>query len=173
MVTVTRDGQQQNIAAQEIVKGDVVHIKTGEKIPADFRVFRIDGDLQLDNSPLSGESIGCSAALECGDKGKDNALEAKNLAFFSTNCKEGRGSGIVIRIGVDTFIGKIANLASDAGSNETTLQREINRFIKLIACIAVYSFSHFSKNFLFFSLISLILFSSSFIFLLSDFLYFI
>ena len=137
MVTVTRDGQQQNIAAQEIVKGDVVHIKTGEKIPADFRVFRIDGDLQLDNSPLTGESIACSAALECGDKGKDNALEAKNLAFFSTNCKEGRGSGIVIRIGADTFMGKIANLASDAGSGETTLQREINRFIKLIACIAV------------------------------------
>ena len=137
MVTVTRDGQQQNIAAQEIVKGDVVHIKTGEKIPADFRVFRIDGDLQLDNSPLTGESIACSAALECGDKGKDNALEAKNLAFFSTNCKVGRGSGIVIRIGADTFMGKIANLASDAGSGETTLQREINRFIKLIACIAV------------------------------------
>ena len=137
IVTVTRDGQQKSIAAQEIVKGDVVHVKTGEKIPADFRVFKIDGDLQLDNSPLTGESIACSAAVECGDKGKDNALEAKNLAFFSTNCKEGRGSGIVIRIGADTFMGKIANLASDAGSDETTLQREINRFIKLIACIAV------------------------------------
>ena len=137
IVTVTRDSQQQNISAQEIVKGDVVHVKTGEKIPADFRVFVIEGDLQLDNSPLTGESIACSASLECGDKGKDNALEAKNLAFFSTNCKEGRGGGIVIRIGADTFMGKIANLASDAGSDETTLQREINRFIKLIACIAV------------------------------------
>ena len=137
MVTVTRDGEQKSVAAQEIVKGDVVHVKTGEKIPADFRVFTIEGDLQLDNSPLTGESIACSAALECGDKGKDNALEAKNLAFFSTNCKEGRGGGIVIRIGADTFMGKIANLASDAGSDETTLQREINRFIKLIACIAV------------------------------------
>ena len=137
IVTVTRDSQQINIAAQEIVKGDVVHVKTGEKIPADFRVFSIDGDLQLDNSPLTGESIACSASLECGEKGKDNALEAKNLAFFSTNCKEGRGAGIVIRIGADTFMGKIANLASDTGSDETTLQREINRFIKLIACIAV------------------------------------
>ena len=137
IVTVTRDSQQQNISAQEIVKGDVVHVKTGEKIPADFRVFVIEGDLQLDNSPLTGESIACSAALECGDKGRDNALEAKNLAFFSTNCKEGRGGGIVIRIGADTFMGKIANLASDAGSGETTLQKEIDRFIKLIACIAV------------------------------------
>ena len=136
-VTVTRNGEKQNISAKEIVKGDVVHIKTGEKIPADFRVFSIEGDLQLDNSPLTGESIACSAALECGDKGKDNALEAKNLAFFSTNCKEGRGAGIVIRIGADTFMGKIANLASDAGNSETTLQREINRFIKLVACIAV------------------------------------
>ena len=136
-VTVTRNGVKENISAKDVVKGDVVHIKTGEKIPADFRVFSIEGDLQLDNSPLTGESIACSAALECGDKGKDNALEAKNLAFFSTNCKEGRGAGIVIRIGADTFMGKIANLASDAGGGETTLQREINRFIKLVACIAV------------------------------------
>ena len=137
IVTVTRDGQQQNVAAQEIVKGDVVHVKTGEKIPADFRVFIIEGDLQLDNSPLTGESIAISASTECGDKGKDNALEAKNIAFFSTNCKQGRGGGIVIRIGADTFMGKIADLASNAGSDETTLQREINRFIKIIACIAV------------------------------------
>ena len=72
-VTVTRNGQKENISAKEIVKGDVVHIKTGEKIPADFRVFNIEGDLQLDNSPLTGESIACSAAIECCHKGKYNA----------------------------------------------------------------------------------------------------
>ena len=45
-VPATRNGQKENISAKEIVKGDVVHIKTGEKIPADFRVFSIDGDVQ-------------------------------------------------------------------------------------------------------------------------------
>ena len=137
LCTVTRDGQQQNIPAKEVVRGDVIHVKTGEKIAADFRVFVIEGDLQLDNSPLTGESIACSAAVECGDKGKDNALEAKNLAFFSTNVKEGRGGGVCIRIGANTFMGKIADLASNAESESTTLEREINRFIKIVACIAV------------------------------------
>ena len=136
-VLVTRDGNTVTIPATEIVKGDVVHIKTGEKVPADLRIFSIFGDLQFDNSPLTGESIAVSATKECGEKGKDNALEATNLAFFSTNCKEGRGIGVCIRIGSDTFMGKIADLASSAEAGETTLQKEINHFIKIIAIVAI------------------------------------
>ena len=136
-VMVVRDGQQITINAIDVVRGDVVLIKTGEKVPVDMRIFVIEGDLQLDNSPLTGESIAISASKECGEKGKLNALEAKNIAFFSTNCKEGRGTGVCIRIGSDTFMGKIADLAASAEAQATTLQVEINRFIKLIACIAV------------------------------------
>ena len=137
IVRVTRNGEEVQIPAQDIVKGDVVHLKTGEKVPADLRIFVLEGDLQVDNSPLTGESIAVSASRECGDKGKTNALEARNLAFFSTNVKEGRGTGICIRIGADTFMGKIADLASSAEAEATTLQIEINRFIKIIACVAV------------------------------------
>ena len=136
-VMVTRGGTTVTIPATELVKGDVVHIKTGEKVPADLRLFSIFGDLQFDNSPLTGESIAISATKECGEKGKENALEATNLAFFSTNCKEGRGIGVCIRIGSDTFMGKIADLASSAESGETTLQREINHFIKIIAIVSI------------------------------------
>ena len=125
-VIVTRDGKEETIPAQNIVKGDVVHISSGEKVPADLRIFTIEGDLQFDNSPLTGESIPVEATKECGEKGRENALEATNIAFFSTNCKEGTGVGVCIRIGSDTFMGKIADLASSASSGETTLQREIN-----------------------------------------------
>ena len=138
-VVVTRGGQNVTVPANEIVKGDVVHIKTGEKVPADLRIFSIFGDLQFDNSPLTGESIAISATKECGEKGKENALEATNLAFFSTNCKEGKGIGVCIRIGSETFMGKIADLASNAGSGETTLQREINHFIKMISVVCICS----------------------------------
>ena len=71
-VVVTRGGQNVTVPANEIVKGDVVHIKTGEKVPADLRIFSIFGDLQFDNSPLTGESIAISATKECGEKGKEN-----------------------------------------------------------------------------------------------------
>ena len=138
-VIVTRDGKEQTIPSQNIVKGDVVHIHMGEKVPADLRIFTIEGDLQFDNSPLTGESIAVGATKECGDKGRDNALEATNLAFFSTNCKEGRGIGVCIKIGSETFMGKIADLASNASSGETTLQREINNFIFWIALVSICS----------------------------------
>ena len=138
-VIVTRDGKEQTIPSQNVVKGDVVHIHMGEKVPADLRIFTIEGDLQFDNSPLTGESIAVAATKECGEKGRENALEATNLAFFSTNCKEGRGIGICIRIGSDTFMGKIADLASNASAGETTLQREINNFIFWIASVAICS----------------------------------
>ena len=136
-VIVTRDGKEETIPAQNIVKGDVVHISSGEKVPADLRIFTIEGDLQFDNSPLTGESIPVEATKECGEKGRENALEATNIAFFSTNCKEGRGVGVCIRIGSDTFMGKIADLASSASSGETTLQREINNFIFWIALVSI------------------------------------
>ena len=138
-VIVTREGKDETIPSQNIVKGDVVHIRMGEKVPADLRIFTIEGDLQFDNSPLTGESIAVAATKECGEKGRENALEATNLAFFSTNCKEGRGVGICIKIGSETFMGKIADLASNASSGETTLQREINNFIFWIALVAICS----------------------------------
>ena len=138
-VIVTRDGKETTIPAVNIVKGDVVHIHLGEKVPADLRIFTIEGDLQFDNAPLTGESIAVSATKDCGEKGRDNALEATNLAFFSTNCKEGRGTGVCIRIGTETFMGKIADLASNASAGETTLQREINNFIFWIAVVSICS----------------------------------
>lgn len=109
VVNVVRNKKTETIPASDLVKGDVVLIRTGEKVPADLRIFDIKGELQFDNSPLTGESIAINATKECGEKGAENALEATNLAFFSTNCKDGAGTGIVIRIGRDTFMGKIAD----------------------------------------------------------------
>src|SRR5690606_15317432 len=63
--------------------------------------------------------------------------EALNIIYFSTLIKEGEGIGVVTAIGSDTFMGKIADLASSSESNITTLQIEINKFIKLIAIIAI------------------------------------
>jgi len=136
-VIVTRDGKETSIPAVNVVKGDVVHIHLGEKVPADLRIFVIEGDLQFDNAPLTGESIAVPATRECGEKGRTNALEATNLAFYSTNCKEGRGQGVCIKIGIDTFMGKIADLANNADSGETTFQIELNDFIFKIAAVSI------------------------------------
>jgi len=91
--------------------------------------------MRVDNSSLTGESDPLLRTVECTNK--ENPLETDNLAFFGTLVKEGIGKGIVIQIGDETVIGQIANLASSAGTQISPLRREINRFILIIACIAV------------------------------------
>ncbi len=135
-VTVIRNGNISKIPGINLVRGDVVKITAGEKIQADMRIFT-SNDLQIDNSPLTGESIPIKLSSNCGEKGLSNPLEAKNIAFFSTLCKNGSGTGVVIQTGANTFMGKIADLAFSAETNETTLQKEINHCIKVIAISSV------------------------------------
>src|SRR5882672_1370941 len=127
-----RDGQKYTVPAEDLVVGDVVEVKGGDRIPADIRVVSASG-CKVDNSCLTGESEPQSRSM---DNTSDNPLETKNLAFFSTNCVEGTGKnfnkhltsfnlflwaarGIVINTGDRTIMGRIANLASGLEMGET------------------------------------------------------
>ena len=133
---VIRNGEKVLVSGIDVVPGDVVHVKTGDKIPADLRMF-VATEFEVDEAPLTGESLPVKKKLQCGEKGKEDPLEAHNLAFFSTLCRNGSGVGVVIKTGSDTFMGRIADLASSAEASITTLQKEIDHFIKLIAIIAI------------------------------------
>jgi sodium/potassium-transporting ATPase subunit alpha len=91
--------------------------------------------MKVDNSSLTGESILLIRTIECTSP--ENPLETKNLAFFGTLCKEGNGKGVVINTADRTVIGQIANLATSAQNDMTTLRKELNRFILIIAAIAI------------------------------------
>ena len=92
--------------------------------------------MKVDNSSLTGESDALSRSPEAGALA---ALEARNLAFFSTNCVDGNGYGIVIAIGDNTVMGSIAKLVSNIKNEKTPIAIEISRFVKLITVIAVLS----------------------------------
>ena len=94
-----------------LVVGDVVVIKLGDKIPADVRIIESLG-MKVDNSSLTGETELLDRIPESTN---DNPLETKNIAFFSTLAKEGAGRGVVFATGDRTFIGQIASLAASAG----------------------------------------------------------
>ena len=132
--TVIRDGQKHTFPADQLVVGDVVEVKGGDRIPADLRIVVAQG-CKVDNSCLTGESEPQSRSP---DFTNDNPLETKNLAFFSTNCVEGTAKGIVINTGDRTIMGRIANLASGLEMGETPIAREINHFIHLITGVAVF-----------------------------------
>lgn len=86
-------------------------IELGKKIPADLRIIDSQG-MKVDNSSLTGETDLLTRSSKCTN---DNPLETKNVAFFSTLCREGSGTGVVFATGDKTFIGQVANLATAAG----------------------------------------------------------
>ena len=130
---VVRDNQQMRIAVEELVKGDVVLVQGGDRVPADLRIIH-SNKLKVEASSVTGES----APIQCTvDATSEISVHSKNLAFNSANCMEGDAVGVVIRTGDDTMIGMVARLAGTESSGETTLQREISRFVKFIAVLAL------------------------------------
>jgi len=129
-----RDGEKVNIKAQELTLGDVIEVKFGDRMPADMRVVESTG-MKVDNSSLTGESEPQSRSNE---NTHENPLETKNIAFFSTNVVEGTAKGVVINIGDNTVMGRIAGLASGLESGDTPIAKEIAHFIHLITGVAVF-----------------------------------
>nr|CAH1755607.1 Na,K-ATPase alpha 1B [Oncopeltus fasciatus] len=129
-----RQGEKVTIRAEEIVLGDVVEVKFGDRIPADIRIIEARG-FKVDNSSLTGESEPQSRGIEMTN---DNPLETKNLAFFSTNAVEGTAKGVVISCGDRTVMGRIAGLASGLDTGETPIAKEIHHFIHIITGVAVF-----------------------------------
>merc|ERR1740131_680460 len=90
---------------------------------------------KVDNSSLTGES---EPQARSPDFTHENPLETKNLAFFSTNAVEGTATGIVVNIGDNTVMGRIAGLASGLSTGETPIAKEIAHFIHIITGVAVF-----------------------------------
>jgi sodium/potassium-transporting ATPase subunit alpha len=129
-----RNGEKLTLKADQLTLGDIIEVKFGDRMPADMRIIECTG-FKVDNSSLTGESEPQSRGKEFTH---DNPLETKNLAFFSTNAVEGTATGMVVMIGDNTVMGRIAGLASGLESGETPIAKEIAHFINLITAVAVF-----------------------------------
>merc|ERR1712214_115864 len=131
---IIRNGEKIELKAEELTLGDIIEVKFGDRVPADMRVLESRG-FKVDNSSLTGESEPQSRGPE---KTHDNPLETRNIGFFSTNAVEGTAKGIVVNIGDNTVMGRIAGLASGLESGETPIAKEIAHFIHIITGVAVF-----------------------------------
>nr|AUG84438.1 NaKATPase [Platynereis dumerilii] len=131
---VIRNNEKLNVHAEELVVGDVIEVKFGDRIPADIRVVYANS-FKVDNSSLTGESEPQTRTAEFTN---DNPLETRNLAFFSTNAVEGTAKGVVVSTGDRTVMGRIAGLASGLETGKTPIAIEIEHFIHLITGVAVF-----------------------------------
>ncbi|KAI4538854.1 hypothetical protein MG293_011121, partial [Ovis ammon polii] len=130
---VIRDSEKKTIPADQLVVGDIVEIKGGDRVPADIRILSTQG-CKVDNSSVTGES---EPQARCCEFTHESPLETKNIAFFSTTCLEGTATGMVISTGDRTIIGQIASLASTVKDLKTPIAIEIEHFVHIVAGVAV------------------------------------
>ncbi|XP_054549519.1 sodium/potassium-transporting ATPase subunit alpha-4 isoform X2 [Talpa occidentalis] len=131
---VIRGGVKMHINVEDVVLGDLVEMKGGDRVPADIRIISAQG-FKVDNSSLTGESEPQTRSPEFTH---ENPLETSNICFFSTNCVEGTARGIVIATGDATVMGRIATLTSGLAMVQSPISIEIEHFIHLITSVAVF-----------------------------------
>jgi len=123
---VVREGKQISIKAELLVPGDIVFLQSGDKVPADLRLFREKG-LQVQEAALTGESIAVDKIVESVPE-KSVIGDRRCIAYSSTLVTHGQGSGIVIKTGADTEIGRISTLVSEVESVTTPLLLQMAQF---------------------------------------------
>ena len=137
-----RDGVKTTVSAMELVPGDVVFLQSGDKIPADLRLFRLK-NLQIDEAPLTGESMSVTKSIDTLD-GDVPLADRLNLAFAGTLVTTGTAAGIVTETGDRTQIGHIAYMLHEVEGVDTPLIRRLAQFSKVITvaivlfCVAIF-----------------------------------
>ncbi|MDP2655384.1 MAG: HAD-IC family P-type ATPase [bacterium] len=131
--TVVRDGVEISIPDYEVVRGDILILREGEKVPSDARVIVANG-LKLDEASLTGESEPVGKTAEVIHKENLPAAEQKNTVFKGTNVVIGNGQAVVVTTGVNTVIGTIAKQIS-AIDTEIPLKTNIRYLSRAIIAV--------------------------------------
>ena len=136
IVSVTRDDETFSIPAAEVVVGDIINIKAGDVVPADGRVIKAN-ELEINESALTGESMPIDKTSQ--DISKDDLIinDQKNMLFSGTFCVKGAGKYVVCNVGMNTELGKIANLITSAKNKKTPLQNSLDHFSKNLAFLII------------------------------------
>jgi Ca2+-transporting ATPase len=134
--TVVRSQQTQEVAASKLVPGDIVLLEAGNKVPADLRLIH-SAQLHVDESALTGESVTVAKHTQALPDSADSALgDRLNMAFKGTTATHGRARGLVVATGVNTELGKVAQLL-DPEDRTTPLQRRLAAFGKRLALVVI------------------------------------
>ncbi|MBW2160486.1 MAG: cation-translocating P-type ATPase [Deltaproteobacteria bacterium] len=135
-VTVIRDGQEIELPARELVPGDLILLRAGDKVAADARLVE-SVNLQADEAALTGESVPVEKNTEPLD-GEDLALgDRSNMVFGGTIATYGRGRAVVVGTGMNTQFGRIAQMLQSVESGKTPLQRTLDKLGRVLAVAAL------------------------------------
>ena len=141
---VLREGEESVVPASELVPGDIVYLEDGCIVPADIRIIQ-DSNLKVQEAALTGESVpsekdGPTVLPEDAPLG-----DRINMAYSSSVVMYGNATGIVVGTGMNTEVGKIANLLDEQDETDTPMKRTLNSVGKtlslggLIGCVVIFA----------------------------------
>jgi Ca2+-transporting ATPase len=134
---VIREGKRLNILAENIVPGDVIVLQGGYLIPADIRITE-EKDLKVNEAALTGEWLAVSKSSEKVEQGTSIA-EKTNMAWMGTLIESGYGTGVVVSIGKNTQLGKIAESLGTINEHITPLQKNIEKIARFLSYVVATS----------------------------------
>ena len=127
---VIRAGKRVRVDARQLVRGDLVALEAGDRVPADLRLLEVN-DLQIDESALTGESVPVAKSADPLAESTELA-DRVNMAYSSALVTRGRATGLVVATGDASEIGRISELIGSADQIATPLTRTIARFSTLL-----------------------------------------
>ena len=135
---VIREGITKEINAEELVPGDIIILEAGNFVPADVRLIETF-QLKIEESSLTGETEPILKDANKICRTKETLGDMKNMAFMSTVIVNGHGKAVVTQTGMDTKVGKIANMMIENEAPQTPIQKKLGQVGKVlgIVCLAI------------------------------------
>lgn len=132
---VIRDDKEIEVSSYDVTVGDIILLESGDKISCDARI--LDSiNLQIDESTLTGESIGVSK-YDCVLNGEHSLSDIKNMVFAGTTVLTGRARCVVTGIGMNTEIGKIVHKVTNTKEEKSPLTIRMEKFSKQICLMII------------------------------------
>ena len=133
---VIRDGRESVIDASQLVPGDIIRLEAGDFIPADGRLLR-SVSLKCEESALTGESVPSEKDAEAAVEEKAPLGDRSNMVFSGCSVTYGTALAVVTATGMDTEMGKIANLLDNESDSQTPLQQKLAQLGKYLGILAL------------------------------------
>ncbi len=133
---VIRDGEEKIIDAAELVPGDIIHLEAGDFVPADARLLE-SMSLKSEESALTGESVPSEKDANAKVETNSPLGDRKNMVFSGCSITYGTATAVVTGTGMNTEMGKIANLLQGETSTQTPLQQKLAQLGKYLGFVAL------------------------------------
>ncbi len=133
---VMRNGAEKVIDAAELVPGDIIHLEAGDFVPADSRLIH-SVSLKSEESALTGESVPSEKDADAPVEEKAPIGDRTNMVFSGCSVTYGTATAVVTATGMNTEMGKIANLLDNEGDSQTPLQQKLAQLGKYLGIMAL------------------------------------